>query len=67
MDELKDQLPETTDYRVGYFYGKQSGKRWLITQEDVDKCTKVERISSCCGLMHVLLSTKHPQKGLFCM
>ena len=37
MSLFKDQLPETTDYRVGYFYGKQSAKRWLITQEDIDE------------------------------
>ena len=36
MDEFKDQLPESTDFKVGYFHGKQSAKRWLITQEDID-------------------------------
>ena len=36
MDEFGDQLPETTDFQVGYFHGKQSAKRWIITQEDLN-------------------------------
>ena len=36
MEEFKDELPETTDFKVGYFYGKQSAKRWIVTQEDSD-------------------------------
>ena len=36
MEEFKDELPETTDFKVGYFYGKrqQSAKCWIVTQED---------------------------------
>ena len=36
MNEFGDQLPATTTYKVGYYYGKQSAKRWLMTQEDLD-------------------------------
>ena len=40
MEEFKDELPETTDFKVGYFYGKQSAKRWIVTQEDLDAMYK---------------------------
>ena len=36
MDELSEQLPETMDFQVGYFHGKQSAKRWIMTQEDLN-------------------------------
>ena len=36
MEEFSDQLPETMDYQVGYFHGKQSAKRWIMTQEDLN-------------------------------
>jgi hypothetical protein len=41
MEEFKDDLPETTDFKVDYFYGKQSAKRWLVTQEDLDAMYKI--------------------------
>ena len=40
MEEFKDKLPETTDFKVGYFYGKQSAKRWIVIQEDLDAMYK---------------------------
>ena len=43
MQEFKDELPETTDFNVGYFYGKQSAKRWIVTQEDLDAMYKTEK------------------------
>ena len=36
MDEFGDQLPETMDFQVGYFHGKQSAKRWIVTHEDLN-------------------------------
>ena len=33
MDEFGDQLPETMDFQVGYFHGKQ---RWIVTHEDLN-------------------------------
>ena len=36
MEEFSDQLPEAMDYQVGYFHGKQSAKRWIMTQEDLN-------------------------------
>ena len=36
MEEFKDKLPETTDFKVGYFYGEQSTKHWIVTQEDLN-------------------------------
>ena len=32
MDEFSDQLPETMDFQIGYYHGKQSAKQWIITQ-----------------------------------
>ena len=37
MDELEDEVPPTTRFSLGYFdAGKQSSKKWLVTQEDLD-------------------------------
>lgn len=36
MDELGILLPETIDFKVGYFYGKQSTKYWLMCQKDLE-------------------------------
>ena len=36
MDEFSDQLPEMTEFQVGYFHGKQSAKRWIMTREDLN-------------------------------
>ena len=35
IDEFGDQLPETDDFGVGYFIGKQSAKHWLVTKKDL--------------------------------
>lgn len=34
LEELKDQLPNTIDFDIGY-YEKRSCKCWLVTQEDL--------------------------------
>ena len=44
MEEFKDELPETTDFEVGYFYGEQSAKRWIVTQEDLDAMYKIDKL-----------------------
>ena len=46
MEEFSDQLPETMDYQVGYFHGKQSAKR---SQEDLNLMyeSKKENILLC--------------------
>ena len=36
MEEFKDQVPETINFSVGYFVGRQSTKKWLVSQEDLD-------------------------------
>ena len=36
MEKFKDDLSETTDFKVGYFCGKQSAKCWIVTQEDLN-------------------------------
>ena len=36
MDEFTDQLSEMMDLQVGYFQGKQSAKRWIIIQDDLN-------------------------------
>ena len=33
--EFGDQLPETDEFGVGYFIGKQSTKHWLVTKKDL--------------------------------
>ena len=34
-NEFKDHLPETDDFQIGYYLGKQSSKMWLVTEEDL--------------------------------
>jgi len=36
VDEVGDHLPETTDFNVGYYGGKQQSKIWLVSKEDLD-------------------------------
>jgi len=36
MDELEDEVPATTRFSMGYYEGKQSTKKWIVTQEDLD-------------------------------
>ena len=33
-------VPETIDFKVGYFFGKQSTKYWLMCQEDIETMNK---------------------------
>ena len=35
MEEFDTQVPPTTRFSVGYFAGRQSTKKWLVTQEDL--------------------------------
>ena len=35
MEEFEDQIPPTTQFAVGYFEARQSGKKWLVTPEDL--------------------------------
>lgn len=35
MEEFEENIPPTTRFSVGYFESRQSGKKWLITQEDL--------------------------------
>ena len=37
IDELKEHVPSTTSFDVGYFEGKQQSKIWLVTSEDIKK------------------------------
>ena len=36
MKEYGEQVPETLEFRVGYFSGKQCTKYWLMCQDDLD-------------------------------
>ena len=37
MDELEDEVPATTKFSLGYYEaGRQSTKKWLVTQEDLN-------------------------------
>lgn len=43
MEKLWDQVPETINFNIGYFEGRQSKKRWLFCEGDLDamyKCYK---------------------------
>ena len=33
MEKLGDQVPETINFNIGYFEGRQSKKRWLCCQD----------------------------------
>ena len=35
MEEFEELMPPTTLFSVGYFESRQSGKKWLVTQEDL--------------------------------
>ena len=35
MEEFEDQVPPTTRFSVGYFEGRQSTKKWLVSQDDL--------------------------------
>ena len=35
MEEFEDKVPPTTRFSVGYFVGRQSTKKWLVTQDDL--------------------------------
>ena len=35
MEEFEENIPPNTRFSVGYFESRQSGKKWLITQEDL--------------------------------
>ena len=35
MEEFEDQVPPTTRFSLGYFAGRQSTKKWLVSDEDL--------------------------------
>ena len=36
MEEFGSLLPETLDFKIGYIFGKQSTKYWLMCQKDLE-------------------------------
>ena len=36
IDKFGDQVPQTINFNIGYFEGRQSKKRWLCCQEDLN-------------------------------
>ena len=40
MEKLGDHVPDTINFNVGYFECKQSKKRWLCCQEDLESMYK---------------------------
>lgn len=40
MDKFSDQVPDTINFNIGYFEGKQSKKRWLCCREDLEAMYK---------------------------
>ena len=43
MEKLGDHAPDTINFDIGYFEGKQSKKRWLCCQEDLEAMYKSHR------------------------
>ena len=43
MEKLGDHVPETINFSVGYFEGKQSKKRWLCCQEDLESMYRTHK------------------------
>ena len=35
IDEFQKEVPQNLDFSVGYFEGRQSSKKWLVTTEDL--------------------------------
>ena len=40
MEEFGSLLPQTLDFKIGYIFGKQSTKYWLMCQKDIPKYNK---------------------------
>ena len=40
MEKFGDQLPDTVHFSIGYFEGRQSKKRWLCCQDDLEAMYK---------------------------
>ena len=52
MDEFGSLLPPKTEFQLGYFFGKQSTKFWLMCQEDLytmNECVENLKVVSCYG------------------
>ena len=43
MEKLGNHVPETINFNVGYFEGKQSKKRWLCCQEDLESMYRTHK------------------------
>ncbi len=58
MEEFENHVPPTTRFSVGYFEGRQSTKKWLVTQEDLTATYSIMRQSGktkvFCGAMDAL-------------
>ena len=65
MDEFSDQLPEKMDFQVGYFHGKQSANRWIMTQEDLNLMneSKIDKILLWADACVQCLNTKGSSRG----
>ena len=61
MDEFGSLLPPTTEFQLGYFFGKQSTKFWLMCQEDLNTMNKcVEKCKGSVMLWCDARSTEQP-------
>ena len=43
MEKLGNHVPETINFNDGYFEGKQSKKRWLCCQEDLESMYRTHK------------------------
>ena len=53
IEEFKEQVPSTLNSSVGYFEGRQSSKKWLVSPEDMNAmyCTfELEKVKYVFGV-----------------
>ena len=60
MEECGSLLPETLDFKIGYFFGKQSTKYWLMCQKDLENMN--ESLSNSKGSVLLWCDARDLQK-----
>ena len=66
MDEFDTQVPDTPTFQVGYFFGKQSSKHCLVSQDDLNsmyKSIKKGSILLWCDKRSFQLQSSESRKG----
>ena len=66
MNEFDTEVPDTPTFQVGYFFGKQSSKHWLVSQDDLNsmyKSIKKGNILLWCDKLSSQLQSSESCKG----